>query len=341
MAGRGRTRGAWKVSPPSRGLAADSDQPARGRHGISIASHVDMLTQRPASVAVAILAATLAAAPPLLAQDAGSGTMTGLVTPHVVAPGETWSSLSARHGVDVRTLAVDNGMSVSTVLKAGRELRIDNRHIVPAGDSNAAIVINVPQRMLFFRDLAAAGLPVALGRPSWPTPTGEFRIAIREENPTWDVPASILAEARRAGRSHPTRVPPGPHNPLGAFWLGLDSGGIGIHGTNAPGSIYRFASHGCIRLHPDDVAWLFPRVEVGAVVAFVYQPVLLAQVGDRVFLEVHPDVYKRQAPTLVRVRELAATQGVTDRIDWAAAARVLHAQHGVARDVTRDATDEG
>jgi len=123
---------------------------------------------------------------------------------------------------------------------------------------------------------------------------------------------------------------------LGAFWLGLDSGGIGIHGTNAPASIYRFASHGCIRLHPDDIAWLFPRVALGATVALIYEPVLLARAGSRVFLEVHPDVYGLQGATLARVRELAAALELAERIDWDAAKRVMDARHGVARDVTRE-----
>jgi L,D-transpeptidase ErfK/SrfK len=273
----------------------------------------------------------------VLAQDAGTGLLTGEVISHAVARGESLASLSARFGIDTRTLAADNGIRADDILPIGRVLRIDNRHIVPSGRDAATLVINLPQRMLFFRGETVTGLPVAVGRPDWPTPTGDFTVATREENPTWDVPVSILAEARRAGRAQPARVPPGPTNPLGAFWLGLSAGGIGVHGTIVPASIYRFASHGCIRLHPDDVAWLFPRVNVGAIVAVVYEPVLLTRVGDRVFVEIHGDRYARQAPTLARVRELAVGHGVTDLVDWKAAARAVQARHGVARDITRAA----
>ena len=52
-------------------------------------------------------------------------------------------------------------------------------------------------------------------------------------------------------------MPPGPDNPLGKHWLGLSIHGYGIHGTIAPSSIYQFRTHGCIRLHPDDIAELF------------------------------------------------------------------------------------
>src|SRR5207244_4257585 len=50
-----------------------------------------------------------------------------------------------------------------------------------------------------------------------------------------------------------THVPPSPANPLGKYWLGLSIPGVGIHGTNAPSSIYNLQTHGCIRLHPDDI----------------------------------------------------------------------------------------
>ena len=69
----------------------------------------------------------------------------------------------------------------------------------------------------------------------------------------WIVPESIQEEMRREGKDVLTRVPPGPDNPLGRHWIGLSIGGIGIHGTIAPSSVYHFRSHGCIRLHPDDV----------------------------------------------------------------------------------------
>jgi L,D-transpeptidase ErfK/SrfK len=114
----------------------------------------------------------------------------------------------------------------------------------------------------------------------------------------------------------------------------LSGGGIGIHGTNAPGSIYRAATHGCIRLHPDDVAWLFPRVARGAVVATIYQPVLLAKIDGRVYLEVHADAYRKAPDAVAQARTAAAALGLADAMDWNVAAAAVGARHGVARDVT-------
>jgi hypothetical protein len=55
-----------------------------------------------------------------------------------------------------------------------------------------------------------------------------------------------------------------------------------------------------------------------------------------VFLEVHPDVYRRTASAGQLARELASAEGVTDRVDWALAAAVVAARHGIARRVTLD-----
>ena len=65
----------------------------------------------------------------------------------------------------------------------------------------------------------------------------------------------------------------------------------------------------------------------------------MTRAGDRVFLEVHPDIYKLKAATLAHVRELAVAQDLAERIDWDAALRVANARHGVARDVTRAAIE--
>ena len=285
------------------------------------------------SIACAVL--LLMVGPALSAsQEPPADALTGAVATHVVQRGDTLQALAARAGIDVATVVAENGLTNGHVLVPGQQLILDNRHIVPANRAAAPIVVNLPQRMLFFSDQTVVGLPVAVGRRTWPTPLGEFQVATRETDPTWDVPASIRAEARRLGRTLPASVPPGPANPLGRFWIGLTGGAVGIHGTNAPSSIYGAVTHGCMRLHPDDIAWLFPRVKVGMTVRTVYEPVLLADIGGQVFLEVHPDVYRRERTSLAAVQALAAIRGLTGRIDWAAAARVVALRHGVARDVT-------
>jgi hypothetical protein len=99
--------------------------------------------------------------------------------------------------------------------------------------------------------------PVAVGKPSTPSPVGTFAIARRVMNPTY---------------SHDGRVvPPGPHNPVGSRWMGLSIRGYGIHGTNEPGSIGKAASHGCIRMAKADLEELYPQVAVGDAVELIGQ----------------------------------------------------------------------
>ena len=169
----------------------------------------------------------------------------------------------------------------------------DAPRLVPRAPADG-LVLNVPQRMMFVMregDIVAR-YPVAVGTRSWPTFIGPFTILIKEKDPVWDVPVSIQEEQRQQGKPVLTRVLPGPANPLGKYWLGLSAPGYGIHGTNAPASIGKFATHGCIRLRADDIEDLFTRVEVGTQGVSFYEPLLVAVVERTLWLEAHPDVYR-------------------------------------------------
>jgi lipoprotein-anchoring transpeptidase ErfK/SrfK len=98
---------------------------------------------------------------------------------------------------------------------------------------------------------------VAVGQPIYPTPVGTFHIIVKEKYPTWYPPTG---DAWAAGLKP---VPPGPNNPLGTRWMGIDSPGVGIHGTDAPASIGYSESHGCIRMQVPDAEWVFDHVKLG------------------------------------------------------------------------------
>ncbi|MBM3680087.1 MAG: L,D-transpeptidase [Actinobacteria bacterium] len=97
---------------------------------------------------------------------------------------------------------------------------------------------------------------IAVGAPSFPTPSGTFTIVRMQKNPWWYPPASDWAKDEEP-------VPPGPGNPLGTRWMGLDRDDIGIHGTPDSGSIGGYASHGCIRMLIHQAEALFEKVGVG------------------------------------------------------------------------------
>jgi L,D-transpeptidase ErfK/SrfK len=250
--------------------------------------------------------------------------------------GDSLTSIGARFGMDVPVLAPANNLDPTARLKLGQVLRIDNRHIVPQALEDG-ILINLPQRVLFYFTAGelVAHYPVGLGRPDWQTPTGRFTILTKEENPVWDVPLSIQEEMRREGQVVRTRVLACPQNPLGKHWMGLSIPGYGIHGTIAPSSIYQFRTHGCIRLHPDDMAALFAAVATGTPGLMVYQRLMVARVGEQIFLEVHRDVYRKEPNPLESLAAIARQEGLDSLLDWESAKAIIARQEGVAREVAQ------
>ena len=282
-----------------------------------------------------LLTVQLAAAQAPIDLSPPMAAIVGEETNHVVQSGDTLASLAARYGVDQKVLIAENALKGGASLTPGRTLRIVARHILPTG-AHDGILINIPQRHLFFfrNGTLIAHYPVAVGKPDWRTPTGEFHVAVKETDPTWEVPKSIQQEMRRTGKRVVTSVPPGPDNPLGQYWIGLNRTSVGIHGTNSPRSIYHSATHGCVRMHPDDIEALFSQVELNTPVTIIYEPVLLTAGEDGIYVEAHADVYRKGDDPLSTVRRLAAEAGLQSDIDWTAVTRLLAKREGVARGVS-------
>ena len=97
---------------------------------------------------------------------------------------------------------------------------------------------------------------VATGSAQYPTPSGTWRIVDKQRNPWWRPPDSDWAKDAKP-------IPPGPGNPLGTRWMGLDAAAVGIHGTPDAASIGYSASHGCIRMRVPEAEWLFEQVDLG------------------------------------------------------------------------------
>jgi len=126
------------------------------------------------------------------------------------------------------------------------------------------IVVSLTDRKLVLMEgqRALKTYDVAVGKAATPSPEGKFTVATQVANPTYYGFGQMVA--------------PGPNNPVGTRWIGLSAKGYGIHGTNAPKSIGRAASHGCIRMRNKDVEELFTLVTIGAPVELHAAP--LAQV---------------------------------------------------------------
>jgi len=127
------------------------------------------------------------------------------------------------------------------------------------------IVVNREQNRLYLFEGTTLfrTFPVATGQAIYPTPKGTWHIVVKWKNPWWYPPTQ---DAWARGLKP---VPPGPGNPLGTRWMGLDAPGVGIHGTDEPSSIGYSASHGCIRMQVPDAEWLFDHVDIGTTVYVV------------------------------------------------------------------------
>ncbi len=135
--------------------------------------------------------------------------------------------------------------------KAAAKAMIVLALISPASAQTRRIVVSIPDHKLALVENGSVKriYRVATGKNTTPSPTGRFHIANRVTNPTYYHEGKV--------------VDSGPSNPVGTRWIGLNEKGYGIHGTNAPGSIGKSASHGCIRMARKDLEEFFDLVRPG------------------------------------------------------------------------------
>ena len=221
---------------------------------------------------------------------------------------------------------------------AGTEILIPTAHIVPQA-AHRGLVLNLgDQRLYYFKPdgKTVVSFPVGIGMEGWSTPTGRTKVVRKREKPTWYVPKSIRAERPDL----PAVVPPGPDNPLGSHALYLGWAAYLLHGTNRPYGIGRRASHGCVRLYPEDIARLYREIAVGTPIAVVDQPIKIAWVGEELMLEVHPSQSQadqveageritREATPEVAYRLVAAARAEAPRLDWDRIRRLLRKRSGM------------
>ncbi|PYI48968.1 MAG: hypothetical protein DMF10_02760 [Verrucomicrobia bacterium] len=132
-----------------------------------------------------------------------------------------------------------------------------------AASAPIGIKIDTKANMLgiFQGEKLIAAYPVTIGSAQTASPIGEWKVSRITKMPTFRYDKEMLQHGKRSGNFH--LLPPGPRNPVGVMWIALNKKGIGIHGTNDPGSIGRAASHGCVRLANWDVVRLATKIKPG------------------------------------------------------------------------------
>jgi len=276
-----------------------------------------------------------------VARVPGDGELPGLVgrmQSHRVKQGETLLDVARDAGLGFRAVRDANPAIDEWIPPAGAEVVVPSSWILPRSRYRG-LVVNIPEmRMYVFPTNAKPGQTVALrtwavgiGTEEAPSPIGPFTIRSKDANPTWIVPDDILRTM-----DHPRRVvPPGPENPMGAYRIRLSHGAYSIHGTNDPWSIGRLTTHGCIRLYPEDLEVLYPSVAPGMPGELVYEPVKFGVRDQRVYVEVHADVYGRIRDFDGYARAEAKKAGVEHRIDPTRFRAAVKAKAGFPVDVTK------
>lgn len=156
------------------------------------------------------------------------------------------------------------------------------------------LIINLPGRTieLYSGNRLIKRYPVAIGKPSTPTPIGNFFIQVKEINPAWYPPET-------PGKV----VPSGPYNPLGYRWMGFLPT-YGIHGTNNPDSIGLAVSNGCVRMFESDVEELYELVKLQTPLQISYERIRVGvDEKNRPYIALYPDVYGWQPVSIADMRE--------------------------------------
>jgi L,D-transpeptidase ErfK/SrfK len=270
-------------------------------------------------------------APPLYTQVAGSE--------HEITIEKAISvdRFALEQGVGWVSVVRQNSLKKPYKLKPGMVIKINNTHIVPM-ELKDGLVINLPElRMYHFQnDAYRRRYALAVGKPTWPTPTGTYKVFEKRKNPTWRVPTSIQEEMEERGWEVQTKVPPGPKNPLGKYFIATTAWGVGIHATNRPWTVGYFVSHGCIRMLPNEIEQLYPQVGIGTPVKIIYRPIKLALTPKgRVYLEAVPNIYGWELKPLEWVQDMAEYYNISDRIDWDKVKPILKTRSGLAQDITK------
>ena len=156
------------------------------------------------------------------------------------------------------------------------------------------VVLNVATKRLFYYPPPADSepqqvltYPIGIGRVGWETPLGVTQVVSKARDPQWWVPASVRREHAEQGNPLPSVVPPGPDNPLGTRVLKLEMPGYLIHGTNQPYGVGMRVSHGCVRLYPENIEFLYSLVDIGESVTIINEPYQVGWRDGVLYFEAH------------------------------------------------------
>ena len=266
---------------------------------------------------------------------------------------DTLLDIARRHGLGYEDIVKANPNLDIWIPGKDSDVLLPTKYILP-NVRREGLVLNLAEYRMYYFPVPKKNekpivitYPISIGRMDWDTPLGETRITAKAKNPSWYPPESIRAEHEAEGNPLPRIVPPGPDNPLGEYAMRLDIPGYLIHGTNRPAGVGMRVTHGCIRMYPEDIFFLYNELKIGTPVRIINEPIKLGWDERKLFLEVHSSLdskkeviksflYENDNPpkkhnlTILTEKIIAVTEESNrDAIDWQMAETILVDPSGI------------
>ncbi len=236
-------------------------------------------------------------------------TVIGSMKTYKIKGNESLIEIARKFGIGYNSITDANPGLDPFIPGDGKNVTMATSWVIPDMTAYDGIVINLSEMRLYYFSKKNRGIvrtyPIGIGSEGNETPIGTYKVAEKIVKPSWHVPESIRKEKPEL----PRVVPAGPDNPLGSHALRLSANTILLHGTNRPFAVGRRASHGCLRLYPEDIPKLFQVVPNGTKVNIIRQPVKIGVLNNNVYLEAHKDPFLRinyydEAVRLLRQKNL-------------------------------------
>ena len=249
--------------------------------------------------------------------------------------GDTLPDIARHFSLGLNGVSATNPGVDIWVPEPGKRIMLPMSFILPDAPRKGIVINLAAMRLFQFKgngeSLTVLTYPVGVGTEERPSPKGQMRVERKVSRPTWHVPASIAKDHLKKGDPLPTKVLPGPQNPLGEYALYLSAQSYLIHGTNKPASIGLRATNGCIRLYPENVKRLYENTPVKSPVSMVNQPYLLGYSNGIVYMEVHDSKEDSDAAELdkiyAKLKTIEKESGRT--LDWSNVKKVLAEARGI------------
>lgn len=223
---------------------------------------------------------------------------------------DTLSDLARAYGLGLDEITAANPDVNPWLPGENTPILLPTEYVLPNVEREG-VILNIATKRLFYFPEAGEGeaqkvftYPIGIGRVGWETPLGKTSVIAKAKDPTWWVPASVRKEHAEMGDPLPSVVPPGPDNPLGHRVLKLDMPGYLIHGTNQPYGVGMRVSHGCVRLYPENIEFLYELVDIGVPVEIINEPYQLGVRDGHLYFEAHPPLEDDTIPANDRLKAL-------------------------------------